>query len=105
MALWGKWGAKKSANIQVFHYGIGSYEHFLTHVKNRKQLLEKGVDRMGDHYRRWVKMLDEGSIDEEWDRLVLNEDAIRVLSKYGVVKQDTRGKDLILPILKKFNLD
>jgi len=96
--LWGRFNSQESANIEVFHYAIGSWEHFNSHVNNRKHLLKIGA-RMGNHYRRWVKMSEEGSLEQEWDRLVLNADAIEVLTKYGIVVKDERAKHKILAIL------
>lgn len=102
--LWSKWATKRSINVQVFHYAIGSHEHFINHVTNRKRLLDKGVDKMGNHYRRWVNMLEEETLDEEWGRLMLDKDAIRALSKYGVIKKDESAKKVIASILGKFSV-
>lgn len=97
---WWSWlNAGVSERARVYHYGIGSKKHFLSHVENRKNLLSSGVSKMGDHYRRWVKMLNDGVIDEEWQRLVLDDEAIRVLQKYGVIVKDTQAKEVIERIL------
>lgn len=98
--LWSKLNYQQSAHVEVFHYAIGSWEHFNSHVNNRKALLKIGA-RMGNHYRRWVKMSDEGTLEEEWDRLVLNEEAIEVLTKYGIVVKDDRAKQMIQTLLNQ----
>jgi len=93
---WWSWlNARNSNSALVYHYGIGSKQHFLNHIENRKTLLAKGVSKMGDHYRRWAKMANDGKIDEEWQRLVLDKDALSVLQKYGVIIKDTRAKEII----------
>jgi len=99
---WWSWlNATTSDKALVYHYGIGSKAHFLNHIENRQTLLAKGVSKMGDHYRRWVRMANDGVIDQEWQRLVLDTDAVGVLQKYGVIVKDTRAKDIIQGILQK----
>jgi hypothetical protein len=44
-------------------------------------------------------MLNDGVIDQEWQRLVLDESAIEVLQKYGVIVKDLRAKEIIKGIL------
>lgn len=96
--LWSKLNYAESDVVEVFHYAIGNRHHFETHVENRKPLLKIGA-RMGNHYRRWVKMSEENRLDEEWNRLVLDDEAIRVLTKYGVVVKDDRARDAIKAVL------
>lgn len=97
---WWSWLTRKhSDEALVYHYGIGSKEHFLNHVENRQNLLAQGVSKMGDHYRRWVRMLNDGLLEQEWQRLVLDKQALEVLQKYGVIIKDTRAQDVIKRIL------
>ena len=99
---WWSWlNATTSDKALVYHYGIGSKAHFLNHIENRQTLLAKGVSKMGDHYRRWVRMANDGVIDQEWQRLVLDKDAVSVLQKYGVIVKDTRAKEIIQGILQQ----
>lgn len=98
--LWSKLNKEQSSGIEVFHYAIGNRQHFEMHVENRKPLIKIGA-RMGNHYRRWVRMMDEGRLNEEWQRLVLDQNAISVLTKYGVVVKDERSKKIITTILNK----
>jgi hypothetical protein len=44
---------------------------------------------MGDHYRRWVRILDEGGLEEEFKRFILSNGEIKVLEKLGVL--ESRG--------------
>lgn len=97
---WWSWlSEKRSDRALVYHYGIGSKTHFFNHIENRQKLLDKGVSKMGDHYRRWVKMLSNGAIDEEWQRLVLDETALEVLQKYGIIVCDEYARNVIIGIL------
>lgn len=97
---WWSWlNQRTSDSALVYHYGIGSKAHFINHIENRQKLLAQGVTKMGDHYRRWVRMLNDGVIDEEWQRLVLDEASIEVLQKYGVIVRDERARDVITGIL------
>jgi len=89
---------KRFGKIEVFHYVIRSYEQFEKHIINRKNLLEgKKHIRMGPHYRRWVKLYNEGKLKEEFEnRIVFKKHEIDVFEKYGIVKKDTRIKNTIV---------
>lgn len=84
---------RDEANIKVYHYPIRNYQQFEANIKNRKRLLETTNARMGDHYRRWVRLLDEGKLKEEFRRFVLDSDELLVLAKLGVIdnKQPLKG--------------
>jgi hypothetical protein len=45
---------------------------------------------MGDHYRRWVRILDEGGLEEEFNRFILSDNEISVLVKLGVISSEKR---------------
>jgi hypothetical protein len=83
--LWGGLNGRACPSIRVHHYPIRSIERFVANIEHRAQLLRKGVSKMGDHYRRWVRLYEAGKLEEELDRLILSDDDIRVLSKFGVV--------------------
>jgi len=99
--LWDYWRhydkIKRFPYIEVFHFVIRSYEQFEKHIKIRKRLLEdKKHIRMGPHYRRWVKLYNEGKLKEEWEnRIVFKKNEVEVFEKYGVFKKDTRIKELL----------
>jgi len=97
--LWAWLSRRNSDAALVYHYGIGSKQRFLNHIKNRQKLLLQGGSKMGDHYRRWSRMLNDGTIDQEWQRLVLDKKSLDVLQKYGVIIKDTRAKEVIEKIL------
>jgi hypothetical protein len=86
---------KRFEEIKVFHYPIRSFEQFKKNIENRKKLLSKGA-KMGPHYRRWVKLLDEGKLEEEfYNNLVFKQNEIEVLKKFGVVIEDKRMKNCL----------
>ncbi|MEO1958201.1 MAG: glycosyltransferase family 2 protein, partial [Nautiliaceae bacterium] len=86
---------KRFEKIKVFHYPIRSYEQFEKNIKNRATLLEMGA-KMGPHYKRWVKLLKEGKLKEEFEKnLVFKKNEIEVLEKFGVV---TKEKNVLFNI-------
>lgn len=82
---------RDEANIKVYHYPIRNYKQFEANISNRKRLLETTNARMGDHYRRWVRLLDEGKLEEEFQRFILSEQESEVLLKLGVLAQKRPG--------------
>lgn len=76
--------------IAVYHYPIRSFAQFEKNIRNRKMLLESRRHiRMGPHYRRWVRLLNEGKLFDEYrDRLLFDDTAISVFEKYGVMVED-----------------
>ncbi len=77
---------RDETGITVYHYPIRNYEQFKANIENRKRLLETTNARMGDHYRRWVRILDEGGLEEEFKRFILSDNEIEVLKKLGVIQ-------------------
>ncbi|MEA3512403.1 MAG: glycosyltransferase family 2 protein [Campylobacterota bacterium] len=88
---------KRFPEIVVYHYPIRSYEQFEKNIINRKNLLESGKKiKMGPHYRRWVKIYNEGGLKDEFDtNVVFQQKEIEVLEKFDVVKKDESIKDKI----------
>lgn len=97
--VWQKLNQKKSSNITVYHYPIRSWELFVKNIENRKILLENGVSKMGDHYRRWVSAYNERRLEDEWEKLMLSDNDVSVLEKFGIIKKDTKAKTTIQKIL------
>jgi len=78
---------KRFNDVEVFHFPIRSFEQFKRNIENRKILLQKKA-KMGPHYRRWVKLLDEGKLEEEYyNNIVFNQNEIDVFKKYGILKK------------------
>lgn len=86
--LWGALNQTTSQNVTVYHFPIRSKQHFFESIENRRALLAKGVTKMGDHYRRWVNMLNNGTLEQELDRLTVNEHYQTVLRDLGVITED-----------------
>jgi hypothetical protein len=84
----------------VYHYPIRSKAKFIQNIENRKALLEAGITKMGDHYRRWVAIMTDGDFDQELERLVLNTDYKKVLKNIGVITEDVKACEVISHILK-----
>ncbi len=79
---------KRFEKVKVFHFPIRSFEQFKKNIENRKKLLENGA-KMGPHYKRWVKLLNEGKLEEEfYNNLVFKDEEIKILEKYGIVVKD-----------------
>lgn len=72
-------------NITVYHYPIRNYQQFENNIKNRKRLIEETNAQMGDHYRRWVRIYNEGLLEEEFKRFILSNTEVEVLKKLGVL--------------------
>jgi len=73
--------------IKVYHYPIRNYQQFENNIKNRKRLIEETNAQMGDHYRRWVKIYNEGQLEDEFQRFILSNDEINVLLKLGILSE------------------
>lgn len=85
---------RDSDEVVVHHYPIRSYAQFERNVRNRQPLLQKGA-RMGDHYRRWVRQLEQGNLEEEFSRFVMTEKDAEVLMRFGIVEKTTEVRDAI----------
>jgi len=77
--------ARDELGIKVFHYPIRSWEQFEANIKHRKELLKNPNAKMGDHYRRWVKMFNEDSLNQEFERLIIDANSLRLLARYSLV--------------------
>ena len=84
---WRHINKRNENNINVFHYPIRSYKQFEANIENRVRLLELTNARMGDHYRRWVKLYKAGELEKEFERFLLNNRDIDTLSKVGVISR------------------
>ena len=92
---WDKWRTgRKTDALRVYHYPIRNYAQFEANIRHRQQLLKLPNVRMGDHYRRWVKLYEQGRLWEEFERIVLDETARQVLAERAVIVRDTRPAEL-----------
>ena len=98
---WGWLNQKNCPDITVYHYPIRSRKKFEENIAHRARLLEKGVTKMGGHYRRWVRLKNEGLLDKELKRLVLTPEYLDVLTDLGVIVEDTFPGEVISGILNE----
>jgi hypothetical protein len=76
-------------DLLIAHLPITSRERFMHKLDNIRRLAQRLGDRYGPgtawHWRRWVKLADEGRADEEFDRLVFDADQLAELRARGTV--------------------
>lgn len=83
--------------LRVYHYPIRSYSQFETNIKHRVKLLQKNA-RMGNHYRRWVKMYQCGELKKEFDSFIINNQQIPTFENYSIITKDSLPNDIIQKI-------
>lgn len=92
--------ARNETGIHVYHYPIRSYAQFEANIKQREVLLKLPNARMGDHYRRWVRLYQEGRLEEEFQRFVLNREQLATFVEYRVAIEDHKPSQSILEALQ-----
>jgi len=91
---------RKVDEIKVYHFSMRGWKHFEGNILNRKRLLEEHENvRMGNHYRRWVTLYNEGKLKEEFENFIFKAPEIEVLNKYGVVRYDDYPVQMIRRML------
>lgn len=89
---------REERGITIHHVPIRSYEHFEANIRQRQRLLNEVKDvRMGNHYRRWVRLLVEGKLCEEYERFFFNEKEVDALKRLGVLEQSGRFQEVLKP--------
>ena len=84
---WRLINSREEPGISVHHFPIRSFSQFEKNIINRKRLLETTQAKMGDHYRRWVKIYNDGNLKEEFNRFILSSEEIKLLLKLGILEQ------------------
>lgn len=87
---WRWMNARETDGIVVYHYPIRSYEQFEANIVNRQRLLRDTNARMGDHYRRWVKLYEQGLLKEEFGKFILSAGDIATTNRIGVTESCPR---------------
>ncbi len=78
-------------NIHIYHFPQRSYEEFLRNAEQRAKLLASDPKTsMGMHNIRWVKLLKEGRLKEEYQNLIYSDVEARILERLGFVVEDNR---------------
>lgn len=87
---WHFWTRRRNADITVHHFPIRSYAQFLGNIENRDKLLDKPKVKMAPHYRRWVRQLREGSLQQEFQRMTPAQGQLDVLEQVGVLVKEAK---------------
>ena len=82
--LWKFLNARSEPNITVYHYPIRGYYQFEANIRNRQTLLNTTNAGMGSHYKRWVSILEEGKLLEEYESMILTEEDIKSTQRLGI---------------------
>lgn len=97
----GKWfTARQESGIRVYHYPIRSWEQFEANIQHRRELLSKGNVRMGDHYRRWVRLLESDELKREFEHFIVDEEQRKTLLNFGLIRQDLKPVELFEKLVK-----
>lgn len=89
-------------NIVVYHYPIRSWLQFEARVKQDKILLKVPGVKVGNHARRWVRLLEENLLRDEFNSFLVKNEELETLEKYGLVIKDTLPTKFIKRILEKY---
>lgn len=80
---------RNSEGIRVYHYPIRSYAQFEANIINRQRLLRNTQARMGDHYRRWVRLYEAGELKNEFQKFILSDSDLETTQKIGLTSKST----------------
>jgi len=89
--LW--WASPRiEKGIRVYHFPIRSYDHFRHSIERAAKLLAKepSTRKIGQHRRRWVKLLKAGKLKEEYDSFFFSNTESRLLERIGVIVRDEK---------------
>lgn len=90
------WQKKENIDIHIYHYPIRSFEQFEENIKNRKHLLDTVHNvKMGNHYRRWVELYNQGFLLQEFNKMVFSEEFIRMLNDTNIISKTNIGKFIV----------
>lgn len=79
--------ARMEPDIVVYHYPIRSWNQFEANIQHRQKLLMNPNARMGNHYRRWVRILEQGHLKAEFENMLLNRQQLLSLESLGVLNR------------------
>lgn len=93
--------ARRESGILVYHYPFRSWEQFKARVEQDRELLKLPGVKVGNHARRWVRLLEEGNLFKEFQSFLMGETELKALIKYGVAVEDKIPKELFARVRKK----
>ena len=85
------WLSRTNPDLQVHHFPIRSYSQFETNIAGCAQKIGKPDVKMGPHIKRWVPLFNLGSLEREYQQLLISDTQRTALSEIAVIEQD---KDL-----------
>ena len=78
-------------HLHIYHFPQRGYEEFLQNARQRTKLLTNAPNTsMGMHNHRWVKLLKEGRLREEYENLIYSDAEAHILERLGFVVEDNR---------------
>ncbi len=73
--------------LKIIHYPLRSVEQFKVKLKEARVVLGLHPDAPADvawHWRRWLRLEDDGALDAEIDQFFFREDAVRAMTAVGL---------------------
>jgi len=93
------WRKKEIKEIVIFHFPVREFKHFENNIKNRHQLLKRGM-KMGKQYKKWTKLYEQGKLKKSYNDMFLTQTELEILEKCFIIKKD----QTLLNLFEKFNL-
>ena len=81
--------------IEVMHYPIRSYQQFKNKVEIQYRQREY-LAPLGGHMKRWMRIYEQGGLEQEFERFLLNSSDVDALTKIGVLSKIRPLRDEIL---------
>lgn len=86
-----------SDNVKIYHFPLRGKEHFFRKVKQGGSALENNKDlseNVGWHWRIWYESYKNGTLEDEYKKLLLSKDQINQMKKGGMI-EDFYFKNLL----------
>ena len=95
---WSWLNARQEDGLLIAHYPFRSRKEFFYNVTRRQRLLAAGAS-MGYHYKRWVKMLEHGCLEDDFGRQVFSQNHLRLLQRMGIASPYPQARQLLEPLI------
>ena len=82
------WSKYNNSDLQVHHFPYRTYSQFETNIAGRAEKLGRPKVKMGPHIKRWVPMYNNGTLEQEYNHLLISDAQRTVLSEIGVIGQE-----------------
>lgn len=84
--MWRLQSRRSESNIEVLHYPIRSYQQFKNKVEIQYRQREY-LAPLGGHMKRWMRIYEQGDLECEFERFILNPADVDALTKIGVLSK------------------